>query len=78
VSSDVTVRIGDREILGRRARMARRRRFALMWWRPAEFVTYALHDESRDRIVILHVTDEPLLQEIAATVGMPLVQSPGL
>jgi hypothetical protein len=68
-TSDVNVLVGGRNISGRRARMRRRRRFFLMWSRPAEYVTYALHDTQRDRIVIVHGTDEPLVREIAATVG---------
>jgi hypothetical protein len=71
VSSDVTVSVGGgRNVTGRRARMARRRRFGLMRWRlPREYVTFALHDDVRDRVVILHGTDEALLSAIAATLG---------
>jgi hypothetical protein len=71
VSSDVNVRVGGgRSITGRRARMARRRRFGMMRWRlPREYVTFALHDDVRDRVVILHGTDEELLCAIAATLG---------
>jgi hypothetical protein len=72
VSSDVTVGVGlGREVTGRRARMARRRRFLPMRWRlPREYVTFALHDDARDRLVILHGTDEALLCAIAATISL--------
>jgi hypothetical protein len=71
VSSDVTVRVGGgRNVGGRRARMARRRRFGLLRWRLArKYVTFALHDDVRDRLVILHGTDEALLCAIAETFG---------
>jgi hypothetical protein len=69
VMSDVTVKVDGREVQGRRARMARRRRYFWMRRRPVAFYTYALHDIDRDRIVILHGTDEPLIREIAGTLG---------
>jgi hypothetical protein len=62
----MTISIGRRELRGRLARSDLRRR----WWsRPIEVCTCALHDVERDRIVILHGTDESLLREIAQTVG---------
>jgi hypothetical protein len=72
VSSDVTASIaGGRNVTGRRARIKRRRRFGLMRWRlPREYVTFALHDDMRDRVVILHGTDDALLRAIAATIGL--------
>jgi hypothetical protein len=70
VVSDVTIRTDDgRELPGRGARMVRRRRYILMRWRAVAYFTCALHDVLRDRIVIVHSTDEGLVHEIAATVG---------
>lgn len=55
--------------LAMQARIARRRRFALMWWLPQEYVALAMVDESRDRLIIVDATSEALAHELLKTVG---------
>ncbi len=50
-------------------RLARRRRYALAWHRPPTLATLAINDERRDRLVILHGTDESMLRVVAESVG---------
>ncbi len=47
----------------------RRRRFFWMRWLPTPLPTWALHDQRRDRLVLLQATDEALLRQVAPTVG---------
>ena len=54
---------------GRSAGLERRRRFALAVWHPRERFMLALHDRSRDRLVILDGTDPDLLTAVATSVG---------
>jgi hypothetical protein len=49
--------------------MDRRLRYRLMWNQPRTYATIALHDADRDRLILLHGTDESLLRVIADTVG---------
>ena len=50
-------------------KMVRRRRYAWLWWEHVSYVTTALHDETRDRLVIVQSTDAAMIPEIVATVG---------
>jgi hypothetical protein len=50
-------------------KMVRRRRYAWLWWEPKSYVTTALHDELRDRLVIVQSTDESIIPDVVATVG---------
>ena len=68
-AADVTVTVAGRALAGRCGHLRRRRRFALATWRPSSLVTLAVHDADRDRLVILHGTDEELLRSVAGTVG---------
>ncbi len=70
---DAEVIVGGRPLAGRAGRLARRRRFALARWHPPALVTVVAHDVPRDRLIVLHGTDEALLRAVAATVG----DSPG-
>jgi hypothetical protein len=67
--ADTTVRVGQRELPGRISRMNLRLRYSLLWNQPAIYTTIALHDAERDRLILLHGSDEALLLEIAKTVG---------
>ncbi len=66
---DAGLTVGGRPLSGRSGRLTRRRRFALATWHPPSLVTVVAHDAARDRLVLLHGTDEPLLRAVAATVG---------
>ena len=67
--SDAKMRLGSHDLIGRAGRMVRRRRYRLMWRQPANYFTIAMHDQNRDRLVIVHGTDEPLVREMAGSVG---------
>jgi hypothetical protein len=69
--SDTTVQVGDRELSGRRSQMHRRLRYSILWNQPPVLTTLALHDRDRDRLILLHGSDEPLLREIARTIANP-------
>ncbi len=69
---DVELSLGGRALAGRCSELVRRRRFALATWHPRSLVTVAAHDVERDRIVILHGTDQGLLDVVAETVGTAL------
>jgi hypothetical protein len=70
VFSDVATTTADgRELTGRQRRMRRRRRFFHMRWLPAAYVTMVLHDQARDRLVLVQATDDELARELALTVG---------
>jgi hypothetical protein len=56
-------------LAGRMSHMRRRRRYSLMWDQPPTYTTIALHDPQRDRLVLLHGSDESLLKVVAPTVG---------
>jgi len=58
-----------RELSGVARELRRRRRFGWNWRLPQAMTTYALHDETRDRLVMLQGTDEGILKELAASVG---------
>jgi hypothetical protein len=53
---------------GRMSRMSLRLRYCLLN-QPRLITTIALHDEPRDRLVILHGSDESLLRVVAPAVG---------
>jgi hypothetical protein len=59
-----------RTLKGVRGASRRRRRFFFMRRLPRELLTLALHDEARDRLVIVQSNDEDLARQVAATVGM--------
>lgn len=61
--------IDGRALQGVCGRMSRRRRFFFMRSLPRELLTLALHDEARDRLVIVQSNDEKLACEVTATVG---------
>ena len=65
----VTIEAGGREIRGTIDRAVRRRRFFWMRGLVPEKVTCALHDEARDRLVIVEASDEGMLREAAKSVG---------
>ncbi len=67
--TDVALPVAGRSLPGRGGRLARRRRFALAAWHPPTLTTLAAHDVDRDRLVLLHGTDEGLLRAVAETVG---------
>jgi len=67
--TDLAVTAGQREISARLARMPRRTRYSFLWHQPACYTTIGFHDKDRDRLVLLHGTDDSLLQVIAPTVG---------
>ncbi len=69
IISDLSIPAPDRTITARRAHMHRRLRYALLWNQPRCYTTIAYHDQPRDRLVLLHGTDDSLLQVIAPTVG---------
>jgi hypothetical protein len=48
----------------------RRSRFGWMRWLPRQVLTLALHDVSRDRIVLAQGTSEELVREMVATVTL--------
>jgi hypothetical protein len=49
--------------------LKRRRRSFFMRWIPAELFAAALHDEARDRLVLIQSSDGDLMQKLAQTVG---------
>ena len=57
-------------------RLARRRRYLLARHHPPSLATLAVHDERRDRLVILHGTDESLLRVVAESVGAAVGDRP--
>jgi hypothetical protein len=69
VFADTTLSIGDRDLPARISRMHRRLRYALLWNVPPVCTTIAAHDAERDRLMLLHGSDESLLREIARTAG---------
>ena len=60
---------GERRISGFTQERHRRRRYFWMRRLPRTFASFALHDEQRDRLVIVEATDEPLAREVVQTVG---------
>jgi hypothetical protein len=69
VFADTSVLVNQRELSGRMSRMTRRPRYMLLWNLPRMYFTIALHDADRDRLILLHGTDESLLRAIAGTVA---------
>jgi len=67
VGDEEPIEIGSSKGLSRP--MQRRRRFVLMRSLSPRLLTAVLHDESRDRLVIVQASDEALLREAAANVG---------
>jgi hypothetical protein len=55
--------------MGQRRVSVRRRRFGWMRWLPPQVITYARHDDQRDRLVLVQGNDDALLQQVAGTVG---------
>jgi hypothetical protein len=68
VDAEITAAPG-RTLKGVRGTMRRRRRFFFLRRLPESLVTLALHDEARDRLVIVQSSDEDLARRIAASVG---------
>lgn len=73
--ADTNLCIHGDELPARLSRMSRRARYALLWNQPATYATIATHDVLRDRLILLHGTDESLLQVIAPTIGALWSQS---
>jgi hypothetical protein len=67
-----------RRIIGLRGPMHRRRRFFFLRKLPREQVTYAMHDEARDRIAIVQSSDEDAAQAALKSVGWAQVRPPQL
>lgn len=59
-----------RTLMGVRGTMTRRRRFFFMRSLPRELLTLALHDEARDRLVIVQSNHEEMARKVAETVGV--------
>jgi hypothetical protein len=68
VFSDAKLMLAGGEASGRMSRMSLRLRYCLLN-QPRQLTTIALHDEPRDRLIVLHGSDESLLQVIAPSVG---------
>ena len=58
-----------RKLIGLRGTMRRRRRFFFLRSLPREQVTFALHDEARDRIVIVQSSEEETARTAIQSVG---------
>ncbi len=61
--------LGERELAGISRLLKRRWRFFFMFRLPSRFITWALHDEARDRLVFVEGSDEQLVRDVAASVG---------
>lgn len=69
-AAETQVEVFDgRQLPGLMQQRHRRRRFFLNRWLAARFVSLALHDEARDRLVIVEATSEALARQLAGTVG---------
>lgn len=66
----VELEVATRRYVGLRLPMRRRRRFGWMRWLPESCVTLGCHDVARDRLVVVHGTDELVVRQLAATVGL--------
>jgi len=53
----------------RLSRMHRRSRYFWMWNLHRNLATIGVHDPDRNRLILLHGSDESLMQQIATTVG---------
>jgi hypothetical protein len=67
--ADTSICVHGDELPARLSRLWRRVRYALLWNQPRSFTTIAAHDTQRDRLILLHGSDESLLRVIAETVG---------
>jgi hypothetical protein len=67
--ADISITIGTRELPARIGEMRRLMRYTWLWNQPRVLHTSGLFDSDRDRLVLLHGTDQSLLREIARTVG---------
>jgi hypothetical protein len=67
---DTVIARNHKGIPARLSRMQRRFRYALLWNQPRSYATIAAHDADRDRLILLHGTDESLLEVVGAIVGM--------
>ncbi|MGH7213936.1 MAG: hypothetical protein ACREIT_04155 [Tepidisphaeraceae bacterium] len=68
-SQEVEIQVRGRPVKGHSRRMRRRFRFVWMWWQPGELFTYALHDQRRDRLVVVEGTNRQIVTEVAESVG---------
>jgi hypothetical protein len=71
-----TLQVAGYEFPAERLTMRRRRRFSFLRWYPRSCTTLACHDTQRDRLVIVHGTDEQVVRVLSATIGS-LPASPG-
>ena len=69
IFSDTSIEVNQRELPARRTQAKKRLRYAILSHHPKIYTTLAAHDPARDRLVLLHGSDESLLREIAISVG---------
>jgi len=68
--ANVAIETNDgRALFGIIGVMRRRRRFCWSWRVAREIVTLALHDATRDHLLLVEASDEPLARDVAKTVG---------
>jgi hypothetical protein len=67
--SEINLTLNGRDLTGTISKMRRRRRYSLLWSQPRFYYTIGVHDADRDRLILLHGTDESLLREIAHTIA---------
>lgn len=68
-ASEVKIEIADRTLAGVQRGQVRRRRFFFKWRVSRSLVTWALHDEARDRLVLAQASDEAMGEEAIRSVG---------
>jgi len=68
-ASECEVVAETRRLRGITGRLRRRRRWFWMRSLNQELTTFALHDESRDRLVIVQGSNESVCRDVAASVG---------
>jgi hypothetical protein len=69
IFSDTTIEVNQQDFPARRTHSKKRLRYALLTAQPRTFTTLGLHDPARDRLILLHGSDESLLRVIATSVG---------
>jgi hypothetical protein len=69
IFTETDLTINARNLPAILSKMNRRRRYSLMWNQPRFYFTIGAHDTDRDRLILLHGTDESLLREIAHSIA---------
>jgi hypothetical protein len=64
-----TMESQGRDLIGLSRPMRRRRRFFFMRWLARNSVTLALHDKTRNRLVVVQAPDEKLAESVAKSIG---------